>query len=136
MEAGSGGGDHISGYIGGNVSGQVAIGKDIAQTQTVLTAAETTELAQAFADLRSQVAAQAPPEQRQAALERVDELEQAVHKEKPDLTTMEYVRKWFGDHLPGMAGAVAGLVVHPVVGKLVEAAGDAVVAEFRRRFGG
>jgi hypothetical protein len=135
MEAGNRG-DHISGYIGGNVSGQVAIGRDIAQTQTVLTAAETAELAQAFAGLRDKVAAEAPPEQRQAALERVDELEQAVQKEQPDLTTMEYVRKWFGDHLPTLAGAVTGIVVHPLVGRLVEAAGDAAVAEFRRRFGG
>ena len=34
------------------------------------------------------------------------------------------------------AGAVTGIIVHPIVGRLVEAAGDAAVAEFRQRFGG
>jgi len=42
------------------------------------------------------------------------------------------VRDWFAANVPKLAGAVAGLVVHPVVGKLVEAAGDAVVGEFKQ----
>jgi len=54
---------------------------------------------------------------------------------EPDLTTMEYVKKWFVKNLPALAGSVTSLVVHPVVGKLVTAAGDAAVAEFNRRFG-
>jgi len=66
----------------------------------------------------------------------VQELEEAVTAEKPDLTTMEYVKQWFVKNLPGLAGAVTGVVVNPIVGKLVEAAGDALAAEFRRRFGG
>jgi hypothetical protein len=49
---------------------------------------------------------------------------------------MEYVKRWFVKNLPGLAGAVTSIVVHPIVGKLVEAAGDALAAEFRRRFGG
>ena len=52
------------------------------------------------------------------------------------MTTMEYVKRWFVKNLPGLAEAVTGVVVHPIVGKLVEAAGDALAAEFRRRFGG
>ena len=63
------------------------------------------------------------------------ELEQAVTEKKPDLSTMEYVRSWFLKNLPGLAGAVTSVVVHPIVGKLVEAGGDALVSEFRRRFG-
>jgi hypothetical protein len=47
---------------------------------------------------------------------------------------MEYVKVWFGKNLPGLAGAVTGLIVNPVVGKLVEVAGDVLAAEFRRRF--
>ena len=31
--------------------------------------------------------------------------------------------------------AVTSVVVYPIVGKLVEAGGDALVGEFRRRFG-
>jgi hypothetical protein len=49
---------------------------------------------------------------------------------------MEYVKGWFAKHLPGLAGAVTGVIVHPIVGKLVEAAGETLAAEFKRRFGG
>ena len=140
MDQGSSG-DEIRATIHGDVSGQVAVGKRITQEQRIGPRAEVTEadlaaLRQMLADLRAQVAAQAPPDKRDAALERVDELEEALTAEEPDLTTMEYVKKWFGKHLPQLAGAVTSLVVHPIVGKLVEAAGDALAAEFRRRFGG
>ncbi len=134
-------GDVISATISGDISGQVAVGKDITQTQVVgetgpaVTEEELAQLRQMLADLKAQVAAQAPPDKKEAALERVEELQEAVTAEKPDLTTMEYVRNWFVKHLPGLAGAVTSVVVHPIVGKLVEAAGDALAAEFRRRFG-
>ena len=127
---------------GGHVSGQVAVGNGITQVQTTaaprpeVTEAELAELRQALSALKAQVAAQVPPEKRDAALERVEELASAITAEEPDLTTMEYVKRWFGSHLPGLAGAVTSVVVHPVVGKLVEVAGDALAAEFRRRFGG
>jgi len=122
------------------VSGQVAVGKDILQEQAVGARAQVTEadlaaLRQMLAELRAQVAAQAPPEKRDAALERVDELEEAITAEEPDLTTMEYVKKWFARHLPQLAGAVTSLVLNPIVGRVVEAAGEAAASEFRRRFG-
>ena len=135
-------GDEIRATISGNISGQVAVGKHITQTQVsgaerpTVTEAELEQLRQLLADLKAKVAAEAPPEKKDAALERVQELEEAVTAEEPDLTTMEYVKKWFVKHLPGLAGAVTSVVIHPIVGKLVEAAGDALAAEFRRRFGG
>ena len=134
-------GDVIRATISGDVSGQVAVGKGITQIETVgaarpeVTEAELAELRQALADLKTQVEAQSPPEKKEAALERVQELEEAVTAKEPDLTTMEYVKRWFGKNLPRLAGAVTGVVVHPIVGKLVEAAGDTLAAEFRRRFG-
>jgi hypothetical protein len=69
------------------------------------------------------------------AAAQLDELHAAVTAPTPDLTTMQRVRTWFVEHLPTMAGAVTGLLVHPVVGALVKSAGDAVTAEFQRRFG-
>jgi len=89
------------------------------------------------AELRSRIAA-APAladETRASATERVDELEAAATAAEPDLSTLEYVRNWFAKHVPAFLGAVTGIVVHPVVGKLVHAAGDAVAAEFEHRFG-
>ena len=131
----------IHARITGDVSGQVAVGTRITQRQTVspppeVTAADRAELAELLARLEQEVAAQAPPDQKAAALERTRELAEAVTAEKPDLSTMEYVKGWFVKHLPGLAGAVTSVVVHPIVGKLVAAAGDALSAEFRRRFGG
>lgn len=129
-------GDAISANISGNISGgQVAVGKDIAQNQTVGTAAitneELAELRTAFSEVAAEVEAQAPPERRAAAIERVAELEEAVLADEPDVTTIQYVGRWFRSNLPQLAGSVLSIVVHPIVGKLVGAAGDALVAEFR-----
>jgi hypothetical protein len=135
-------GDVISARIDGGVSGQVAIGKAISQIQTFgasateITEAERTDLQQKLTDLRTQVGMAAPPDKQGAALERVDELAEAVTAKTPDLSTMEYVNRWFVKNLPQLTGSVVGVVTHPVVGKLVEVAGDGLAAEFRRRFGG
>lgn len=135
-------GDVISANITGDVSGLVAVGKSITQTQTVgvaqpqVTEADLAELHQVLAALKARVEAESPPEKKDAALERTEELDEAVNAQEPDLATMEYVQRWFAKHLPGLAGAVTSVVVHPIVGKLVQAAGDTLVAEFRRRFDG
>jgi hypothetical protein len=142
MTEDSGAGDRISASITGDVSGQVGVGKGITQTQTVgqgaaaLSAGELAELRDAFANLKAKVLAEAPAERRSAAVERVEELEHALVAEEPDLTTVQYIGRWFGRNLPRLAGAVTGEVVNPIVGKMVGAAGDALVEEFRRLAGG
>jgi len=132
-------GDVIHGTVTGDISGQVAIGKGISQSQTTVTSSgvtesELNELLGAIEGVRARIPAEAPPELQGAALERVNELQQAVAEEKPDLTTMEYVRNWFAKNVPALAGAVTGVIVNPIVGKLVEAAGETLAEEFRRRF--
>jgi len=126
-------GDTISAQITGGVSGQVAVGKGIAQQQAIgtadLTADELAQLRQAFAGLRAHVAAHAPPERQAAAVERIEELEQACLSDEPDTTTIAYIARWFKTKLPELAGAVTGIVVHPTVGKIVGAAGGAIAAE-------
>lgn len=131
------GGDHISGTFTGNVTGQVAVGKNISQTHQVsaaepVTDAEREQLHQLFEQLRSQLAAQAPPDQKDAAIERLQELEEAVQAEEPDLNTMQYVKNWFLKKLPTFAGLVTGVLVNPVVGKLVQSAGDSAVAHLQQ----
>ncbi|HEX5727471.1 MAG TPA: hypothetical protein VFX98_18510 [Longimicrobiaceae bacterium] len=134
-------GDRISATITGNTSGQVAIGTDIRQEWNAaagpVTPAELAALRAELEGLRARVAA-APDvgeEERAKAQEKVRELEEAVTAPEPDLSTMEYVRNWFAKHLPTLAGAVTSVVVNPIVGKLVATAGDALSAEFQRRFG-
>ena len=129
--------------VGGDVSegGQVAVGERITQIQTVtgpepaVTETDLSELRRLLAGLKAKVADEAPPDKRDAALGRLQELEEAIAAEAPDLTTMEYVKNWFARHLPASAEAVTGIVGHPVVVGLVRAAGEGSVAEFRRRFG-
>lgn len=142
MTADSGGGEEYRVTVHGGVSGQLAAGKNITQRSErvgggrVVTEADRDELRRLFVELRDRVAAEASADRRDSALERVDELEEAVVEGEPDVTTMAYVRSWFAKHLPALAGAVTALVVNPLVGKVVEAAGDLVAGEFRRRFGG
>jgi formate dehydrogenase maturation protein FdhE len=132
-------GDSISATIG-NVSdgSQVAVGHHIKQTQTYgapPTEAEMAQLRQMFEELKTKIAQEAPPGTQEKALERVDELQEAVTAKEPDVTTMEYVKNWFVKNLPSVAGSVVGLIVHPIVGKLVEVGGDALASTFRKRFG-
>ena len=134
-------GDNISATIG-DVSdrSQVAVGHHIKQSQVhgappVMTEEEMAQLRQMFEDLKAKIAQDVPPAEKDKALERVDELQEAVTAKEPDLTTMEYVRNWFVKNLPSVAGSVVGLIVHPLVGKLVEVGGDALASTFRKRFG-
>jgi hypothetical protein len=99
-----------------------------------LTEAELAHLHEAVAALRDQIAAQAPPEKQAAALDRIGELEEAITAKEPDIITLAAIRTWFGKNLPELAGAVVSLLVSPLVGKAVEAAGGAALAEYRRRF--
>lgn len=132
--------DRIRAYVSGTINGTVAIGNGITQVHyeqvvTVPSEEEWASLNQALAALRQRVAQDAPAEEQAPALERVGELEEALSASEPDLSTMEYVKKWFERHLPDLAGAVTGIIMNPIVGKLVGTAGDILAMEFRRRFG-
>jgi hypothetical protein len=129
-------------FSGATVSGQVGVGKGIDQRQTVgsmstqVTQAELDDLRSAFDGVRARVRAEAPEDKQDAALERIDELEEALVTDNPDPATAGYVKGWFSRNLPAIAGAVVSLVVHPVVGKLVEAGGNALADQFAQLVGG
>src|ERR1700681_5018683 len=132
-------GVNISSNIDGSVSGQLAIGQDITQIHTVsapVSEAELTELRKAFDALKAQLAQHAPPGQQAGAAERLDELHAAITAPQPEVSTMEYVRNWFIKNVPTMAGAVTSIVINPIVGRLVQAGGDVLAVDFKRRFGG
>lgn len=125
-----------------DISGPTVIGSENVVTQQygqpmapTVTPAELDELRQMFERLKLQIQAQVPADKQTSALERVDELQAAIAEKKPDFTTMQYVKQWFAKHLPQLTGAVTGIVIHPIVGKVVEAAGELAAADFRDRFG-
>jgi len=134
-------GDSITANIG-DVSerSQVAVGKGVTQTQTygappVVTAEDIAQLQQMFDELKATIEQEVAPAEKERALERVEELKEAVTAKEPDLTTMEYVKNWFGKNVPSVASSVVNLIVHPLVGKFVAAGGKALAATFRERFG-
>jgi hypothetical protein len=123
--------------IDGSVAGQVAVGNDITQNieqfsrTEPITDAELADLRALIADLRAQVAADSPPECRESALERIDELAEAVTADQPELGTARYVMGWFRKKVPALAGAVRDLVLNPLVSRIVGAAGDVAAADFQ-----
>ncbi|MGE5373463.1 MAG: hypothetical protein ACM3XO_00280 [Bacteroidota bacterium] len=127
--------------ISGISNSQIAIGPGNTQSQSFqvvnaqVTQADLQALHALIEDLKQQVTATATPELKDKAIERASELELAITAPKADLTTMEYVRNWFIKTLPQLAGAVSALVVHPIVGKIVEVSGEAIASEFKRKFG-
>lgn len=133
-------GTHV--VIEGQVSGQVAVGDGNVQTQTIgaprapaPVGADRGVLDAILAELRSTVAAGAPADRRDAALERLGEFREALTAPEPDLATMEYVRGWFARQLPDLGAAVSAILAHPAVAQWIESSGGNVSAEFRRRFG-
>lgn len=128
--------------ITGDVSGQVAVGHNIQQAQTIgqgkpqVTEEEIQALRQMLVELVSRIEAEAPVEKRGAAKERADELSEALLAPRPDLSTLEYVKNWFAKNVPALAGAVANLILHPIAVRLVEAGGEITAAAFKRRFEG
>lgn len=129
---------NIRGTVSNVSGGQVAIGQNVEQTSTSIVSdtrpsdADIAGLLEQFGDVRAQVLAD--PDTPDAAAEKLDELQAAVTADEPELSTMEYVRDWFVKHAPKFAGAVTALVVNPIVGALVGAAGETLAAEFKRRF--
>lgn len=111
--------------FGGSVDrSSIAIGDYNTLVQTnALTPAEADELRRMFESLRGEVAAKATPASRDAAVEQAAELERAVVAGNPDPGRVTRALRWFRDHAPEVAGAVASVVLTPVVGKLVEGAG-------------
>jgi hypothetical protein len=96
-----------------------------------LSPAEVGELRGVFDDLRANVEAGAPPEKRAEAAAQAAELEHAVVAAQPDPGRARRAIRWFRDHLPELLGVVSGVVVTPIVGKVVAAAGDLVAEQFR-----
>ena len=131
----------ISINVSGTNEGAIAGGSDIQQTVSHVTIAgppsaeELRALADEFTKLRATIEREAPPELKDRALERIDDLEGAASAEEPNVSILAATRDWFLKYVPGLAGAVTGVIINPVVGKIVQAAGDALAREYKEKFG-
>jgi hypothetical protein len=133
-------GGGISVNVSGTNTGNIAAGENNRQGISNVTIGgppseqELRVLADEFEKLRAIVEEQAPADVRESALERLDDLEEASSVKAPDVSVMAATRNWFTKHAPGVLGAVTGVIVNPIVGRIVQAAGDAVAREYREKF--
>src|SRR5258705_4372356 len=119
--------------IGTVSESQVTIGDYNTVTQRVgLSPEDAAQLRSLFADFKSNVSDQAPPATREEALVQADELERAIVADQPDPGKVRKVLSWFREHVPELAGTAVSVVVNPLVGKLVEGAGQAIADHFRQ----
>ena len=136
-------GDKIEGQVGDVSPGaQVAIGKQIKQTMTQaateLTTAERVEIVRLLAELKNQLASLDIPEKKKlVGQEFVGQLEEELTKTEapPDASTIKFAGDWLLNNIPALAGTVASVFASPIVGKVVEAAGDIAAEWVKKRFG-
>ncbi len=137
--------------IGGDVSGQVAVGNrgstlqvgkmsggqlnvgDGAPGATAVTEADREELRRWIADVRERATVDAPPEVQEEAAAKLASLEDAIFHQPPDVATMETLLDWFRAEAPRLAGAILhSLILHPVTRQRAQAAGGEVAEAYRR----
>ncbi len=119
-------------HIGDVSGGQVVIGDYNTVTQKVgLSPEEAAKLRGVFEGFRSSVEEEAPPERRGEAVAQAEELESAIVSVRPDVGRVRTVLRWFRDNAPQLAGAAVSVVVNPLVGKVVEGAGEAIADQFK-----
>ncbi|WP_370937665.1 hypothetical protein [Amycolatopsis sp. cg13] len=126
--------DRITIHVGSDLSGQVVFGDNNITTGGDYHAAASADLA-AVTSLLEEIRAALPADLAEQGGAQLDDLEEAITADTPDLSAMERVRDWFSQHVPALAGAIGRTVLHPVVVRLVAAAGDTLAADFHRRFG-
>jgi len=130
--------------IGGNNHGMVAAGTNVTQSGTIGQANQDmvvdpesllNALKPLISKLDQEVAATTPPEQQSAIKEKAEELKETILSGKPDVSTLGYLKAWFARNAPKLVGTVTSIIIHPIVGRLVEATGDILVTELYRRVG-
>jgi hypothetical protein len=119
----------------GPVQGPIHAGSGDLHIESLSYGLDAEDLNGLFEALRSLVEEEAPPKLREEALLEVSTLKEAIQQEEPDLGKMESVLNWFKRNIPKLAGAVTSVILHPIVGQVVEAAGEIAAEQFRALFG-
>ena len=98
--------NRISVNITGDVSGQIVIGnnnevkKSIAHLPT--NSANMKSLLRLLNDLKFRIQTEAPDDKKEDALEKANELANAIHEKNLYLVDVGYVKKWFEENLPDL----------------------------------
>jgi serine/threonine protein kinase len=125
--------------IGSVSGGQISISMGDSQPQATEPAPMLEEqraiVQRQIADLKAHAQLVLPQERQQAALERLEELSEALTTMPPDLDTAVYVKAWLTKNTPTLTTAITALLAHSAVRQLMTAAGGPVVADYERRLG-
>lgn len=81
-----------------------------------------------FADLNTQLMSipGISEDKRNEAISKASELNKEIIKKKPERSKIEQLKGWLKDNVPEVAGAVTSLFMNPIIGKVVEKAGEIV----------
>ncbi len=118
----------------GPIYGPVHAGRGDIRGSTLQYRIQAADLNELFAALRGLVLEQAPPGKKEEAAQQVDALQDAILEKTPNVTRMHAVLNWFRRNIPRLAGVVTSVILNPIVGKVVEAAGELAASEFREHF--
>lgn len=99
-----------------------------------VTASDRADLKELIDQVRAVLAAKVD-DNTDTARGKLDDLEEAIASNQPDLATMEHVQGWFARKIPTLASAIGRIILSPIVTRMVTRAGDDVAAEYDRRFG-
>lgn len=115
-------------HFGGNVHGNVAAnagGGNLTQINKTSNASaeDVATLRQLLADFKAEVAEAAPADKKEMARGLASELEETALSENPEKGTLEFLRDWFFKNAPAMAGSLATVLGHPILGQVLGSAG-------------
>jgi hypothetical protein len=118
----------------GPIYGPVHAGRGNLRVSAIQYGIQTDDLNGLFDALRGLVLAQAPVAHKEEAAQQIDTLQEAILEKTPNVGKMQAVVNWFRKHIPQLAGVVTSVILNPIVGKVVEAAGELAASEFREHF--
>jgi hypothetical protein len=79
-----------------------------------------------------------PEPQKSDAAYNLEQVREALTKREgpPDIRRLRVAVDWLAHYVPGLVGALTDLFVHPIVRRMVAAAGDVAAEWLRERFEG
>lgn len=117
----------ISVHVGGSMTGNIAAGEgNVIHIVNSSGPDDVEALKKALEAFKQQVSAAAPPEKKEAAARRADMLADEALAEEPDAGILESYKSWFVEHVPAVAESVASVLGHPILGRVLGAAGRAL----------
>lgn len=98
--------NRISVNITGDVSGQIVIGNNNEVKKSIAhlppNSTNMKSLLRLLNDLKFRIQTEAPDDKKEDALEKANELANAIHEKNLYLVDVGYVKKWFGENLPDL----------------------------------